>query len=548
MIRTPLPRRPGPRVVLAVTIVATAVAVAGLAATVDVAALRDGLSAALGDPRGLTLALGAFGAAFLLRALAWQRTLPGLGLGHSVAAIHATLGANHLLPLRLGEPVRILYVVRRAGVDPADATASTVLLRTADLLSLMLLGLVAGPAVVSDLLGPAGGIAAVLLCAVAAVTTVVVVRRRRAGSTMQLPGPVVLLLTTAAWSLEAVLVWQVLQWFQVSLSPTDALVVLAAAVGAQLVAIAPGGLGTYEAAATAGLVAVGVPAGGAAAAALAMHALKTVYSLATGAAAVVWPAPPLWGRVRLPAVQRPRPSQAPGLTPGPVVLFMPAYDEGPRIAACVERTPAHVAGRPVEVLVIDDGSSDDTVAQAQRAGARVIRHDRNRGLGAAVRTGLAEATAMGASAVAFCDADGEYDPAALADLVTPILQGRADYVVGSRFTGTIRHMRPHRRLGNQVLTAWVRWTVRHPVTDGQSGYRAFSPAAASHARIPHDYNYAQVLTIDLLEQGFVYDEVGIDYRFRESGQSFIRLGRYLSRVLPTVWRQLNPPRSRLQVR
>jgi glycosyltransferase involved in cell wall biosynthesis len=204
-------------------------------------------------------------------------------------------------------------------------------------------------------------------------------------------------------------------------------------------------------------------------------------------------------------------------------------------------------------LVVDDGSTDRTAEVARAAGAEVVRHPTNRGLGAAVRTGLAWATEQRAGAVAFCDADGEYDPAELARLVAPILDGTADYVVGSRFAGTIRRMRPHRRLGNLVLTAWVRWTVRQPVTDGQSGYRAFSPVAAAAARVPHDYNYAQVLTIDLVAQGFTYHEVGIDYAFRSGGDSFVRLGRYLRRVVPAVWHQLNggvtpPPHPDLIIR
>jgi glycosyltransferase involved in cell wall biosynthesis len=222
-----------------------------------------------------------------------------------------------------------------------------------------------------------------------------------------------------------------------------------------------------------------------------------------------------------------------------VVLFLPALDEGPRVADVISRAPDEVCGHPVTVLVVDDGSTDDTVANARAAGAVVVQHDRNRGLGAAVRTGFAWADAHGAAATAFCDADGEYDPAELERLVTPVLAGDADYVAGSRFAGDIEWMRPHRRLGNQVLTRWVRFTVRQPVTDGQTGYRAFSPAAVRAAEIPHDYNYAQVLTIDLLARGFRYHEVRITYRFRDSGDSFVRPGRYLRRVLPTVWRQLN---------
>jgi glycosyltransferase involved in cell wall biosynthesis len=237
------------------------------------------------------------------------------------------------------------------------------------------------------------------------------------------------------------------------------------------------------------------------------------------------------------------PDVAPSRSPrpagdGPIVLFLPAHDEGPRVAGVVSRAPATVRGRRVEVVVVDDGSTDDTVAEALAGGADVVCHGVNRGLGAAVRTGLADAAARGAAAVAFCDADGEYDAAELERLVGPVLDGTADYVIGSRFAGRIDRMLPHRRLGNRVLSAWIRWVTRRPITDGQSGYRAFSAAAAREAEIAHDYNYAQVLTVDLTLKGFGYAEVPITYRFRSSGRSFVRLGPYVRRVVPAVRRQL----------
>jgi len=143
----------------------------------------------------------------------------------------------------------------------------------------------------------------------------------------------------------------------------------------------------------------------------------------------------------------------------------------------------------------------------------------------------------------YLDADGEYAPEDLPEVVAPVLAGDADYVVGSRFAGNIEHMRPHRRIGNLVLTRWVRWmTRRRDLTDGQSGYRAFSPRAAAEAEIVHDYNYAQVLTLDLLGKGFVYAEVPINYHFRTQGDSFVKLGRYLRKVVPATHRELNTDR------
>ncbi len=230
------------------------------------------------------------------------------------------------------------------------------------------------------------------------------------------------------------------------------------------------------------------------------------------------------------------------MTRPPVLLFLPAHDEAASVASVVRRVPAEVLGHPVRCVVVDDGSRDATAEEAAGAGAQVVTFEANRGLGAAVRTGLSIGVAMGAAAVAFCDADGEYAPEELERLVAPILAGDADYVIGSRFSGGARRMLPHRWAGNRVLTWWVRSLARRRfgvrgITDGQSGYRALSPDAAADAEVVHDY--AQVLTLDLLAKGHRYAEVPITYSFRTEGRSFVRLGRYLRAVVPAVRRELN---------
>jgi glycosyltransferase involved in cell wall biosynthesis len=222
--------------------------------------------------------------------------------------------------------------------------------------------------------------------------------------------------------------------------------------------------------------------------------------------------------------------------PGPVVLVLPARNEAARVGTVIDRMPSAVLGRPTRCIVVDDASTDATAAVAAAHGATVITPSRGHGLGAAVRTGLRAGVDAGAAVVAFCDADGEYDPAELAALAGPIVDGTADYVVGSRFAGSIGRMHPHRRLGNHLLTVGLRAVAGEPITDGQSGYRALSARAAAVAEIAHDYNYAQVLTLDLLGRGFRYREVPITYSFREGGRSFVRLGRYLRAVGPAVWR------------
>lgn len=533
-------RRLPMRLVVMLGVAAAVIATFAIGRALDLDAVRDAVAAAAGDPAGVAVALAAFAAAFVVRAVAWQLVLPRLSFGHSLAAIHLALGGNHVLPFRLGEPLRVLSVTRRADIALDAATASTITLRSADLLAMITLGAIAAPAAFFELVGP---VTIVVVAGFAGVATLGW-RWLRSIATravdVDLPGLRALGLSAGAWLLEAVLVHRTAVWAGLDVSWWDAVLVTTVAVAAQIIAIAPGGLGTYEAAAVAAWVVLGHDADLALVAALAAHALKTAYSIAAGGLAVVRPAPSLIGRLRL----APRADGAPSPPnhtedSAPVLLFMPAFNEEAAVASCVRRAPSTVAGLPVEVVVVDDGSTDATAACAAAAGAEVVRLGENRGLGAAVRCGFALGVERGASAVVFCDADGEYPPEELEALVEPILAGRADYVVGSRFLGDILHMRPHRRCGNVVLTRILSVIARRRITDGQSGYRALSPTAVADAEIIHDFNYAQVLTLDLLAKGYRYEEVPISYHFRTTGESFVKLGRYLRSVVPAVYRELN---------
>ncbi len=503
-------------------------------------ALADLLRALVDAPAGLAAALVCYAAAFWLRSLAWRATLPGLRVGQSWAALHVSLLGNHVLPLRLGEALRVTSVLRRTDLPAKPVLASAVTLRAADLLAVAALALVAVPGLVSRLVGPWWWVLAA--AATGAVVAGLWWSRRLAlgGAAVRLPSPLVGLAVVASWALEAVVVHQIAAAAGHPLSFPEAVAVTAVTIVAQAVAITPGGIGSYEAAATAAMVAIGLAAGPAFAIALTTHAVKTLYSLVVGGLALVVPAPTYWGRWRLPRTPPARPVAEPAPDGAPVVAFMPVHNEEASVAAVVAGLHEQDLGRPLVVLVVDDGSTDSSAARAAAAGAVVVRQPRNLGLGAAVRRGLAEAITYRPAAVLYIDADGEYAPADAATMLAPVLAGEADYVVGSRFAGEIGRMLPHRRFGNRTLTIWVRWlTRRRDLTDGQSGYRAFSPQAAAAAEVVHDYNYAQVLTLDLLAKGYHYAEVPIRYSFRDTGTSFVTLGRYLRRVVPAVHRELN---------
>lgn len=511
-------------------------AVGYLRDTVHLDALADAARAVARSPWPVLLGLVAYAAAFVVRTAVWVRVQPALPRGQAWAALHVSVLGNHVLPLRLGEALRVTSVLRRTDLPARAVVTSTATVRVADLVAVIVLALVSGPHVA---LAVGGGWVWVALGvgALALAALLVLVRRH---PDLRLPGPGVALASLLAWVLESAVVLSVAHVLGVRLSVADAVTVTAVTIAAQVVAITPGGFGTYEAAATAALAALGVDPATGFAVALLTHAVKTLYALVTGLVALGWPSPSYAGRFRLPRTLPPRPDPLPVAPDAPIVAVIPVYDEVDTIADVVAGLPREVDGRAVRVLVVDDGSTDASARSAADAGATVVSQPGNLGLGAAVRRGLAEATALAPAAVVYLDADLEYDPAQLGLLATPVLSGAADYVVGSRFAGQIGVMRPHRRLGNRVLTRWVRWmTRRRDLTDGQSGYRAFSPRAAREAEIVHDYNYAQVLTLDLLAKGFVYAEVPIRYSFRSTGESFVRLGRYLRRVVPAVHRELN---------
>lgn len=175
-----------------------------------------------------------------------------------------------------------------------------------------------------------------------------------------------------------------------------------------------------------------------------------------------------------------------------VLAVIPAYNEAtvlPQVLMRLIQTKWGVC--TVIPIVVNDGSYDDTERIAREAGAIVVSHAINRGLGAALSTGIAAASRcisnMGPgvqSAIVTFDADGQHDPAELLRVVDPIFTGKADVVLGSRFLSIGAHTMPrHRTLANRFANAVTGLLFGVWVTDTQSGYRAFSPDAARNLMI-----------------------------------------------------------------
>jgi hypothetical protein len=252
--------------------------------------------------------------------------------------------------------------------------------------------------------------------------------------------------------------------------------------------------------------------------------------------------------VEAPAAARGRPfvptnDAAVAASGGRCLAIVVARNEEDAIGEVLARMPERACGLPVDRLVVDDGSHDETARIALDSGARVVSHEHCCGLGAALRTGLELARDEAYAAAVYLDGDGEYDAAELERVLAPVATGRSDYVRGSRFLGHRDGMSWHRNLANRTATALLGTLMETVLTDAQTGFRAFSKRALAAARIRHDYNYAQVLTLSLWGAGIDAVEVPIGYRRRVSGRSFVRYPEYFARVTPAVWREWRSSRK-----
>ncbi|MBN1889981.1 MAG: glycosyltransferase family 2 protein [Thermoflexales bacterium] len=157
-----------------------------------------------------------------------------------------------------------------------------------------------------------------------------------------------------------------------------------------------------------------------------------------------------------------------------VAVIIPAHNEERFIGSVVLRARQH----GIAVIVVDDGSSDETAEIARLAGAIVVRHERNLGKGIALNTGFDKARELGADAVVVLDGDGQHQPGQIPAIAAPVLAGQADLVVGSRYLERRNGDVPtHRAWGHWVFTRLTNLLSGVSVTDSQSGFRAFSRRA-----------------------------------------------------------------------
>jgi glycosyltransferase involved in cell wall biosynthesis len=223
------------------------------------------------------------------------------------------------------------------------------------------------------------------------------------------------------------------------------------------------------------------------------------------------------------------------LSLGRTVAIVPAYNEAEIVGKVVDEIRAFDPA--IDVVVIDDASTDETAAVARERGATVLELPFNVGIGGAVQTGFRYALAEGYETAVRLDGDGQHDASELGKLLAPIERGEADLVIGSRFVEGNGSYRPPfaRRLGIRVFARLVSLLTRHRVTDTTSGFVALDRIGIElfAAEYPHDYPEVEA-TLVALRSGLRLSQVQVEMRERETGTSsitFVRSLYYIVKVM-----------------
>ena len=237
----------------------------------------------------------------------------------------------------------------------------------------------------------------------------------------------------------------------------------------------------------------------------------------------------------------------------PLAIVIPAYNEAPTVGEVLAEIPDEINGLEWEAIVVVDGASDETAAEAERAGALVCDVPVNRGQGAALKLGYALARARGAELICTIDADGQYEPEEIGRVIQPILDGEADFVSGSRRLGAELTTDRMRHAGVIVFGKLFSMLVGQSVTDPACGLRAMRSEVTAAVTLEQPQYQASELMISAALNGYRLAEVPTTMRDRDTHATGTKKGgnlrygaRFARAAVHTWWRDRNAARKRLR--
>lgn len=223
----------------------------------------------------------------------------------------------------------------------------------------------------------------------------------------------------------------------------------------------------------------------------------------------------------------------------PIMIVIPAYNEAENLRYLLPKIPAKINGLDVGVLVIDDGSIDQTQQIVHEHGHTIVSNMINRGGGAALRLGYDILKEAGGNICVTMDADGQHQPEEIEALVLPIVKDEYDVVIGSRVLGSREKDNPIRIVGVHVFSAIVSSLLGKRITDPSSGFRAFKMEKIKTIDLYEDQYHTSELIIDAIKKGLRVKEVPISILKRKFGKSKkgkdLIYGFHFARIIVKTW-------------
>jgi hypothetical protein len=224
----------------------------------------------------------------------------------------------------------------------------------------------------------------------------------------------------------------------------------------------------------------------------------------------------------------------------PIMVLIPAYNEAENLKELLPRIPKEIDGMAVGILVVDDGSEDETYAAATEIkSVCAVKNLINRGGGAALRLGYDIVKKEGARFCVTMDADGQHRPEEIRQLIVPLLEDRYDCVIGSRILGDREKSSWLRITGVYIFGNLISILLGKKITDPSSGFRAFKMEAMAPIKLHEDQYHTSELIIEAIKKGFRIGEVPITILRRKRGKSKkgkdLAYGFHFARIIVKTW-------------
>jgi len=222
-----------------------------------------------------------------------------------------------------------------------------------------------------------------------------------------------------------------------------------------------------------------------------------------------------------------------------LIVQIPAYNEQENISKVIKEIPKTIEGVDiVEILIIDDGSTDNTIAEAKKAGADyVVKNTKNSGLAFTFQRGIESALALGADIIVNTDADFQYNQKEIPKLIKPILEKKADIVSGNRQVENLNHMTLSKKYGNILGSKVVKWSAGYHIQDASSGFRAYNKEAALKLFVTSKHTYTHETLIQASRRNLKVIEVPVEFRKRDGDSKLIKtVSSHIKKSMSTISR------------